>query len=480
MIRPILLQLVLVLSLALPTMAEAPDPKPASKKRASTSSKKTTEANWPCFRGVGASGIAEGFALPRKWDTASGKGVRWKTELPGLGLSSPIVWGDRIFLTTAVRAEGPEELKVGLYGDIQPVEDDSTHSWQVICLDKKTGAVLWEKVAHEGVPKIKRHPKCSHANSTAVTDGRHVVAMFGSEGLYCYDMNGKLLWKKDFGVLDSGFFSVPDAQWGYGSSPIIHDGLLILQCDVQKDSFIAAFNLKDGREIWRTPRDEVPTWSSPSVYVDGKQTRLVANGYKHIGGYDFRTGKEVWKLAGGGDIPVPTPIVAHGLIYITNAHGWMAPIYAIKTSATGEIVLKQDGDTNEHVAWWGARIGNYMQTPLVYGDYLYSCMDNGVLSCFDARTGQRIYRQRLGKGMSGFTASGVAGDEKLYYTSEDGDVYVVKPGIDFKLLATNSMGEPCMATPAISEGVLYIRGQKHLFAIENTRKTKSAEKKAAE
>lgn len=435
--------------------------------------------NWPSFRGPDASGRAEGFSLPRKWNAPTGKGIKWKTEITGLGLSSPIVWGDRIFLTTAVSEGGSEDLKVGLYGDIQPVEDGSKHTWQVICLDKKTGAVLWERIAQEGVPKIKRHPKASHANSTPVTDGRHVVAMFGSEGLFCYDTSGKLLWKKDLGVLDSGFFAVPEAQWGYGSSPIIHGDLLILQVDVQKNSFITAYKVATGEEVWRTPRDEVPTWSTPTVCrANGKNKQIVANGYKHIGGYDLKTGKERWKLAGGGDIPVPTPIEAHGLIYITNAHGWMAPIYAIKPTAKGEIVLKQEGDTNDHIAWWGPRIGNYMQTPLIYDDLLYSCMDNGVVSCFDAKTGARIYRQRIGKGLSGFTASAVAGDGKIYYTSEDGDVYVVKPGSTYKLLATNPMGEPCMATPAISEGVLYIRGQKHLFAVEGTSRKKSVEQKA--
>lgn len=431
--------------------------------------------NWPSFRGPGASGVAEGFRTALKWDVESGEGVKWKAEIPGLGLSSPIVWGDKVFVTTAVRNDGDQPLKVGLYGDIKPVEDTSEYSWHVICLNKKNGKILWDKVSCEGVPKIKRHTKASHANSTPATDGKHVVALFGSEGLYCYDMNGKELWKKELGVLDSGYYQVPDAQWGFGSSPIIHDGYVIIQCDVQKGSFLAAYKVKTGEEVWKTPRDEVPTWSSPAIFKTTGGLQVVCNGYKHIGGYEFSTGKEIWKMAGGGDIPVPTPVIGDDLVYITNAHGMMAPIYAIKPSAEGEIVLKTSEDKNDHVAWWGPRLGNYMQTPLLLGNYLYSCLDNGVLTCYDAKTGEKVYRKRVGKGLAGFTASAVSADKKIYFTCEDGDIYVVRAGPEFKLYGKRSLGEPCMATPAISEGLLFIRGEKHLFAIERTPK-KSAKK----
>ncbi len=441
--------------------------------QASLAADESKTINWPSFRGPAASGVAEGFRTALKWDAESGKGIKWKTEIPGLGLSSPIIWEDQVFLTTAVRKEGDQPLKVGLYGDIKPVEDDSQYSWHVICLNKKTGKIEWDEVACEGVPKIKRHTKASHANSTPATDGKHVVAMFGSEGLYCYDMKGKLLWKKDFGVLDSGYYVVKDAQWGFGSSPIIHDGYVILQCDVQEGSFITALNVKTGEEVWKTPRDEVPTWSSPAIFQTTGGLQVVCNGYKHIGGYEFSTGKEIWKLAGGGDIPVPTPVIGHDLVYITNAHGMMAPIYAIKPSAEGQIKLQSSEDTHKDVAWWGPRMGNYMQTPLIYGDYLYSCLDNGVLTCYDAKTGEKVYRKRVGKGLAGFTASAVAADKKIYYTCEDGDIYVVRAGKNFKLYRKCSLGEPCMATPAISDGILFIRGEKHLFAIERAPKSSS-------
>jgi outer membrane protein assembly factor BamB len=304
------------------------------------------------------------------------------------------------------------------------VQDETVHQWKVYCLSKVTGKILWERTARKGVPRVKRHTKGTQANSTMTTDGKNVVAFFGSEGIYCYDMTGNLRWQKDLGVLDSGFFLVPEAQWGFASSPILHGGKVLVQCDIQKGSFIAAFDLKDGHEVWRTPRSDVPTWSTPTVFRDNKSGRsqIVVNGWKHIGGYDAETGRELWRLTGGGDIPVPTPVVAHDLIFITNAHGRMAPIYAVRTSASGDISLTGADTTSDHIAWSQARGGAYMQTPLVYGDYLYNCRDNGVLSCYEAKTGRRVYEERLGTGRTGFTASSVATDGKLYFTSEEADI----------------------------------------------------------
>ena len=418
------------------------------------------QRNWPQFRGAAAAGIGAGQP-PVRWNIEEKQNLLWKTRLPGLGHSSPVVWEDRIFLTSAISGKENPELKPGIYGDIASVQDDTAHKFLVYCLDRKTGRIIWDRAAFTGVPKVKRHTKATHANPTAATDGKHVVAFFGSEGLYCYDFKGKLLWKKDFGLLDSGFFMVPTAQWGFASSPIIHDGKIIIQCDVQKDSFLAAFDVKTGREIWKTPRADVPTWSTPTVV--GKQ--VVVNGWKHIGGYELKTGKELWKLTGGGDIPIPTPITAHGLIYITNAHGRMSPIYAVKDSASGDISLPQDATSNAHITWSKHREGEYMQTPIVYGDYLYINRWGGVLGCYDAKTGDRLYQERLGTGRSGFTASPVAANGHLYFTSEDGDVFVVKAGPKFEIVSQNPMGEVCMSTPAVSGDTLYIRTRDHLVAI---------------
>ncbi|HEY8550804.1 MAG TPA: PQQ-binding-like beta-propeller repeat protein [Vicinamibacterales bacterium] len=422
--------------------------------------------DWPSFRGIAAGGIGDGRATPTSWNVETGAGVKWKTPIPGLGHSSPIVWGDQVCVLTATSEGGEESLKVGLYGNITPVEDSTPKVWTVLCLDKRTGTVRWQRDLHKGVPAIKRHTKATHANSTLATDGTHIVAFLGSEGLHALDMKGRPLWKKDFGVLDSGFFQVPEAQWGWASSPVISDGRVYVQADVQKGSFVAAFEAKTGKEIWRTPRNDVPAWSTPAVYKGPGRPQLVVNGFRHAGGYDLDTGKELWRLSNNGDIPVPTPVFGHGLIFLTSAHGPKAPIHAVKPTASGDITLPDDATSSEHVAWSiQRREGAYMQTPLVYGDYLYVCKDNGALSVYDARTGERKYQQRLGDGKTGFTASAVAADGKIYYPSEEGGVFVVKAGPVFEQLAENSLGEIAMATPAISEGVIYFRTRNHLIAI---------------
>lgn len=421
--------------------------------------------DWPGFRGIAARGVDDAGSLPLQWNVPESRMVKWRVPVAGLGHSSPVVWGDMVCTTTAVSGTPDPQLKVGLYGDITSVVDTTEHKWIVMCFDKHTGKPRWERVARAAVPAVKRHPKSTHASSTLATDGRHIVAFFGAEGLYAYDVTGELLWKKDFGLLDSGFFMAPDAQWGFASSPVIHNGRVIVQADVQKGSFVAAFDVRTGKELWRTSREDVPTWSTPAVVSMNGRDQVIVNGWRHIGGYDLETGKAVWRMTGGGDIPVPTPIVAHGLVFITNAHGKLAPIYAVKPSATGDITLKEGETSNAHIAWSYLRDGGYMQTPLVYGDLLYVCRDNGVLSVFDAKTGVRHYQARLGDGRTGFSASAVAAGGRIYFTGEDGDVFVVKAGTTFEVLATNPLGEVAMATPAISEGALLFRTRNHLLAV---------------
>ena len=368
-----------------------------------------------------------------------------------------------MFLTTAVKkGEGEQELKVGLYGDIFPVKDESEYTFELHCLDKNTGDELWSRVCWEGVPAVKRHPKGSHAAPSPATDGERVLAFFGGEGLYAYDMDGNPIWEVDLGPMDSGFFMMPAAQWGFSSSPILHEGMAIVQCDQQKGSFLAALDANTGEEIWRTEREEVPTWSTPTVLVTEDRSQVVCNGFKHAGGYDLETGKELWNLGGGGDIPVPTPICVGDMIFLTNAHGGKAPIWAIEASAEGEIQLSDKEP--EGMAWSKSRRGNYMQTPLAFGESIYFCSDAGIMSAFDVFTGEQKYRERLGDGRTGFTSSPVAANGNLYYASEEGDVHVVR-GEDFKLISVNSLGEECMATPAISEGVLYYRTRSNVIAI---------------
>lgn len=421
--------------------------------------------DWPQFRGIDASGIAEGFSLPTTWDAKRGTNVIWKTSIPGLGLSSPIVWGDEIFLTTAISGKVDANLKIGLYGDITSVQDDTPHEWRLYALDKKTGRVKWQRTVYQGVPKIKRHTKNSHANSTLATDGERLIAFFGSEGLYAYDLTGQQLWKKDLGVLDAGFYMVPEAQWETGSSPVIHNGMVIVQADVQKNSFLAMFDAKDGREVWRVARNDVPTWSTPTILRVGSQTHILVNGMRHVGAYDFATGKEIWKLSGGGDIPVPTPVASDGLVYITNAHGSDSPVYAIRESATGDVSLKSPETSNAGVVWTAPRSGGYMCTPLVYRGLVYIVRFNGVLNVFDAKTGDKKYEARLAGATSAFTSSPVANDGKVYISSEDGQVFVITAGSKYEVIAMNEMSTPILATPAISEGRLFLRTGDQIMAI---------------
>ena len=421
--------------------------------------------DWPQFRGIAASGIAEGFSVPATWNAATGTNVVWNTKIPGLGLSSPIVWGGDLFLSTSISGKTDSNLRVGLYGDIAPVQDDTSHEWRVYALDKKTGAIKWQQTAFTGVPKIKRHTKSTHASSTLATDGERLIAFFGSEGLYAYDLKGTLLWKKDLGVLDAGYYMVPQAQWETGSSPVLHDGKVIIQADVQKGSFLAMFDAKDGREVWRVERTDVPTWSTPTIHRVNGRTQILVNGMRHVGAYDFQTGKEIWKLSGGGDIPVPTPVVSDGLVYITNAHGPQSPVYAIKETATGDVSLKADATSNDAVVWTAPRSGGYMCTPLVYRGLVYIVRYNGVLNVFDAKTGEKKYEARLAGATSAFTASPVANDGRVFIASEDGQVFVIAAGPKYEVVAMNEMSTPVLATPALTEGRLILRTQDQVMAI---------------
>lgn len=419
--------------------------------------------NWPSFRGPDGTGIADGQQPPVAWNVTEGANVRWKTAIPGLGHSCPVIWGNRVFITTAVSGMPEQKIRIGNYGDVASVNDTTVHTWHVLCVDRDTGAILWNQKAHEGVPKIKRHLKGSQANCTPATDGKHVIACFGSEGLYCYDFHGKLLWKRDLSTLDSSFAIDREYEWGFGNSPLIHDGLCILQCDLSKDSFIAAFSLEDGAKVWSTPRDEIPSWSSPVIWRNSLRTELVTNAAQYARSYDPKTGVELWRLAKKSEVTVPTPVCGKDLLFITSGNRPIQPIFAIKPGAAGDISLKEKEETNEHIAWSRMRGGPYMPTPILYGDYFYTCSNSGIVACYEAATGKEIYKQRMGG--DSYTASPLAADGRLYFFAESGDVRVVKAGPQFELLAENALEDYVMATPAISNGALFIRSQHFLFCL---------------
>ena len=425
-------------------------------------------ADWPQFRGESASGVGSGTNPPVRWDAVKGTNILWKVEVPGLAVSSPIVWGNNIYLTTAISSDKTQKLKTGLYGNTDSVSDLSPHIWKVLAYDKRTGKLLWEQTAHQGVPKTKRHPKSSQASATPVTNGEVIIAYFGSEGLYAYSAGGKLLWSKDLGLQNAGWFFDPDSEWGVGSSPIIYKNTVIVLCDRQKDSFIAAFDLADGTEVWRTARAEIPSWSTPTIVKSETRAELVTNAAMAIRGYDAGTGKELWTLGPNSEIPCPTPIFGHGLIFVTSGYAPVQPIYAIKIGSNGDLALKDGTDSSDAIAWSKNIGGAYLPSPLLYGDLLYLMNNSGVLTAYEAMTGNRIYQQRIESGGS-FTASPIAAGGNLYFATEDGDIYVVKAGQPYEFIAKNPMGEAMLATPAWADNMLIVRGEQHLFAIAEKR-----------
>ena len=422
-----------------------------------------TAQHWPAFRGPSGSGAVDTHPVPIRWDGITGTGVAWKTALPGLGHSSPVVWDNRVFLTTAISSSADIRHNPKDSG-IDPSPDASMHEWRVIALDKASGRILWSRTAHRGPPKSKRHVKATQANATPVTDGRYLAVAFGSEGLFVYDLDGKELWRKDLGILDPGYYGQPDLQWGYASSPVIHGDLVILQCDLQKNSFIVAFNLADGRQVWRTERDDIPAWSTPVIYRGKTRTELVTSGSRFYRGYDPMTGKELWRLNDGGEVKVPSPVVAGDLFFLSGGNPRGREFYVVRPGGSGDISPGK-AEATRHVAWRKAKGSPYTPTPLVYQGHLYICNDNGVLTVYDAAGGALVYQQRIGATNSTFSASPVAAQGRIYFSSEDGEVFVVRAGPKYELLATNRMGEALMATPAISGGMLLVRGQRQLFAV---------------
>jgi outer membrane protein assembly factor BamB len=421
--------------------------------------------SWPSFRGVQATGVADGQRLPDSWDGATGKNILWRTAIPGLAHSSPIVWGDTVFVTTAISSRKDATFKPGLYGDGDASDDRSAHKWVVVALDKRTGRIRWQRVASEGAPRNKRHIKSTYASATPVTDGRVVVAWFGSEGVHAFDVNGTPLWRVDLGRVDMGAYDIPTYEWGPASSPIIWNGLVILQCDTQADSFVLALDIETGETVWKTSRNEIPSWGTPTVAATANGPELVTNASNFIRGYDARTGRELWRLSGSSKITAPTPIFADELIVVASGRAPERPIFAVKPGSRGDLTLSGDATSSAAIAWSRAGRGSYMPTPLAYKGLLYVLANNGVFDAYDLKTGKEIYRQRLPLVGSGFSASPVEADGKIYLSNEDGDMLVVRAGSTFQHIATNSIGELLMATPALSEGVMYVRGAASLFAI---------------
>jgi outer membrane protein assembly factor BamB len=429
----------------------------------------SSSGSWPSFRGPNASGVADGQHLPDRWNGRTGENILWHTPVPGLAHSSPVVWGDRVFVTSAISSKPNATFKPGLYGDGDASDDRSRQKWMIYAIDTRTGKVAWERVAFEGEPRNKRHMKSTYASASPATDGRIIVAWFGSQGVYAYDVNGAPLWKVDLGRVDMGAYDIPSYEWGPASSPIIWNGLVLLQCDTQADSFVLALDGATGRTVWKTERQELPSWGTPTVVSVNGRDELVTNAANYIRGYDVRTGQELWRLGGSSKITAPTPILADGLIIVASGRRPERPIFAVRPDARGDLTLENDRTSSGGVAWSKTSRGPYMPTPLAYNGILYSLNNDGIFDAYDVETGKEIYRKRLDPIGSGFSASPVAADGRLYLSSEDGEMLVISAGREFRLMSTNTMGELLMATPALSNGVMYVRSSSSLFAIGTRR-----------
>ena len=415
-------------------------------------------ANWPQWRGPGGQGVSNEKNLPGEW--SSTKNIKWKTPITGRSHSSPIVWGNKIFLTTAVEGElvpGAKAVK-HMLGDKEFLHPDSIgadhqNSFKVICLDRETGKIIWEQTAFEGTPYDNRHRKSSYAASTPVTDGNLVYAFFGSEGLYAYDMKGKLAWKADLGKLGT-------VGMGTGTSPVLYENLVLMQCDEENGdaSFIIALEKKTGKEVWKTARKVQVSWSTPLLVTSGKRTELITSGTEAVISYDPATGKELWRHKGVESNAIPSPVASSDMVFISA--GFPAKIaMAIKLGGSGDLT-----DTDK-VSWKYTKGTAYVPSPILYGDYLYLTTDRGILTCIDARTGEVKYEGGRVPTPATFTASPVAFDGKILLTSEDGDTFIVKAGPQHQILGVNSLGEPVYASPAIAEGRIFIRGEKNLYCI---------------
>ena len=425
--------------------------------------------SWPSFRGPQAAGVADGQQLPDSWNGQKGENILWRTSIPGLGHSSPIVWGDRLFVTSAISSRAGATFKTGPYNGADASDDTSSHQWVLYALDVASGRIVWQKTAYEGQPRDKRHVKSTYASSTPATDGRVVVAWFGSQGLHAYTVEGTPLWKVDLGRVSVGAAEAAAIEWGPASSPVIWEGLVIVQVDTRDDSFLIALSVDTGEQVWKTNRDDIASWSSPTVVTTAKGAELIVNGGNFARGYDPRTGSERWRIASGSPIAAPTPIGADGVSIVTSGGmGSSRPLVAVRHGAEGVLAPADPAVTRggpSPVAWNVRNRGTFTPTPLAYRGLLYVVATNGVIDAYDVQTGAEVYRARVPEIGSGFSSSPVAADGKLYLSTEDGAVVVVAAERAFRHVATNDVGEPIMSTPALSRGVLFVRTMNSVFAI---------------
>ncbi len=417
--------------------------------------------HWPQFRGPQSLGVAENPNLPDQW--TSTEQVLWKRDIPGRGWSSPIVWGKRVFLTTVINEGQSEEPKKGLYfGGDRLALPDTIHQWKVLCLDRDSGNVIWEQLAHQGVPQSSLHIKNSYASETPVTDGERVYVYFGNLGVFCYSLDGDLVWSARWPPRQTRF------GWGTGASPTLHGDRLYVVSDNEEDSYLVALDKRTGQEVWRIERDEKSNWATPFIWENELRSEIITPGTGMVRSYDL-DGNLLYQFGGCSSITVATPYSQLGLLYVSSGYilDNRKPIFALRPGASGDISLEGDQTSNPYIVWCQRQAAPYNPTTLVYDELMYVLLDRGFLACYDARTGEPVYeRQRLPNG-GAFTASPWAYNGRVFCLSEYGVTFVVAAGREFRLLNTNPLADDdmCMASPAMAGPRLLIRTAARIYCL---------------
>ena len=417
--------------------------------------------NWPQFRGPESNMIASSNNLPVEWGDE--QNIKWKYDMDGLGWSSPIVWGNRVFVTEAIL--DVNSVKKDTSADAKPPQVnpfEATYRWMVYCLDLESGDLIWERVAREGKPGIPTHRDNTYASETPVTDGKRLYAYFGMNGLYCYDFNGNLIWEKDLGAYRS------QADWGTSISPLLYKNKLYMQIDSEEESFLAALNKKTGEEIWRIPREEKTNWGTPIIWKNKVRTELVTTGLK-ARSYNPKNGELLWELDLGGGRNISSPVANKDLLFTGNEQrrGSGGFLFAVKAGADGDITPAPGDSTSAGVLWTRPNSGLSMPSPLLYNGYIYIVeRRQGSIFCYEALTGKPVYGKTRIPGAGPFWASPWIYDDKVWCLDERGTTHVIQPGEEFKVLSTNSIEDKFWPSVAITDKGYVFRGLKAIYYVE--------------